>query len=742
MKLTEDILRLVEQMAEFNHECWYKERTLQGWKYGPKRDEDRKENPCLVPYKELSEEEKKFNRATALETLRNILDLGYNMMGPEGQAVTADTDAKSRVQEAINEIRKNPKLTVADLRRIWEQHSPALWAENVDIYRRSVDAALRLGEAFLAFDITAEGLLVFRNDLRLTQLQALALARTGATRRANSMLDQLRLSGHQDEETLGILARTHKDFFMMATNPEEKRKHLRISFDLYHTSYQRNHGYYSGINAATMGMMAGETQIARQTAQEVMELCERTLENLGPESDERYWLEATLAEASIILGDLTKAERHYRSATVGGGDKLAIVSRTRAQARLLLEHMTGNPNLLDHCFHLPRIVVFSGHMFDRPERAQPRFPLAAEGMVRAEVARRLQEVEAQVGFSSLACGGDLLFAEALLERGGEVNIVLPFNQRDFRKCSVDLIPGVDFGARFERVLARAATVTILSEWGDATDGAPFDYCNRAINGLALLKGKFFGMDVVPMAVWNGQPGDGAGGTHSFVEYWSSRAPMVEIIRLDQLLAKGAPAPARAATTDASAAGAVPDRGALVSKQQIKAMLFADVVGFTRLTEMQIPLFVDHFLGRVAGLMKQMPHPPVHQNTWGDAVCCVFDTVRDAGIFALQLRDLVRDTDWNQYGLPGELNIRIALHAGPVYACYDPVLGKMTYNGAHVNRTARIEPVAEEGQIYASQAFAALATAEGVAEFLCDYVGTKQLAKKYGAIPVFLVRQTG
>jgi class 3 adenylate cyclase len=124
------------------------------------------------------------------------------------------------------------------------------------------------------------------------------------------------------------------------------------------------------------------------------------------------------------------------------------------------------------------------------------------------------------------------------------------------------------------------------------------------------------------------------------------------------------------------------------------------------------------------------------------VCCVFNEVRDAGVFALKLRDLVRGADWGQFGLPNELNIRIALHAGPVYACYDPVLKKMTYNGSHVNRTARIEPVAEEGQIYASQAFAALATAEGVAEFTCDYVGTKQLAKKYGAIPVFLVRPTG
>jgi class 3 adenylate cyclase len=140
-------------------------------------------------------------------------------------------------------------------------------------------------------------------------------------------------------------------------------------------------------------------------------------------------------------------------------------------------------------------------------------------------------------------------------------------------------------------------------------------------------------------------------------------------------------------------------------------------------------------------MDQLPHPPIHKNTWGDAVCAVFDQVSDAGIFALNMRDLVRNTDWSQFGLPRDLNIRIALHAGPVFPCYDPVLKKLTFNGSHVNRTARIEPIAEEGQVYASEAFAALATADGVKEFMCDYVGTKQLAKKYGAIPVFLVRRT-
>src|SRR6185295_11662465 len=253
------------------------------------------------------------------------------------------------------------------------------------------------------------------------------------------------------------------------------------------------------------------------------------------------------------------------------------------------------------------------------------------------------------------------------------------------------------------------------------------------------------MDVVPLALWDGLVGDGRGGTHSFVEYWETRGSQVEVVRLSELLAQNlckvstTPPPPAPVVTAPPPPAPVMSQARVTSTQEIKAMLFADIVGFTKLTEVQIPDFVDQFLVRVAKLFEELKRPPIYKNTWGDAVYCVFDHVTDAGVFALKLRDLVRGTNWVEFGLPKELNIRIALHAGPVYPCYDPVINKLTFLGQHVNRTARIEPVAEEGQIYASQAFAALATAEGSNEFVCDYVGLVQLAKKYGAIPVFLVR---
>jgi class 3 adenylate cyclase len=131
-----------------------------------------------------------------------------------------------------------------------------------------------------------------------------------------------------------------------------------------------------------------------------------------------------------------------------------------------------------------------------------------------------------------------------------------------------------------------------------------------------------------------------------------------------------------------------------------------------------------------------------KNTWGDGLYFVFANVRAAGQFALDLRDRVRTTDWTTKGLPA-MNIRIGLHAGPVYACTDPVTLRANFIGPHVSRAARIEPITPPGQIYTSQAFAALAAAEGVKDFRCEYVGQTPMAKKYGTFPTYvLLRRRG
>ena len=71
--LPDELTKLVERLAEHVHDIWAENRIEQGWRWGPERDDDQLQHPCLVPYTELSEEEKHYDRESALETLRLVM---------------------------------------------------------------------------------------------------------------------------------------------------------------------------------------------------------------------------------------------------------------------------------------------------------------------------------------------------------------------------------------------------------------------------------------------------------------------------------------------------------------------------------------------------------------------------------------------------------------------------------------------------------------------------------------------
>lgn len=81
--LPDALLALTEQIAENVHDVWAVSRIKEGWTYGPMRDSVAKTTPCLVPYDELPEDEKAYDRNTALETLRLITKLGYQIVKTE-----------------------------------------------------------------------------------------------------------------------------------------------------------------------------------------------------------------------------------------------------------------------------------------------------------------------------------------------------------------------------------------------------------------------------------------------------------------------------------------------------------------------------------------------------------------------------------------------------------------------------------------------------------------------------------
>lgn len=79
VKLDRDILELCELISKNTHEVWSAGRIKDGWTYGPTRDDEKRTHPCLIPYEELSEEEKEYDRNTSLETLKLIISLGYSI---------------------------------------------------------------------------------------------------------------------------------------------------------------------------------------------------------------------------------------------------------------------------------------------------------------------------------------------------------------------------------------------------------------------------------------------------------------------------------------------------------------------------------------------------------------------------------------------------------------------------------------------------------------------------------------
>ena len=77
--LSEELEQLVEQMSKNVHDVWAETRIKQGWTYGEQRNDELKTHPCLVPYEELPEEEKEYDRNTSIGTLKLIVKLGFEI---------------------------------------------------------------------------------------------------------------------------------------------------------------------------------------------------------------------------------------------------------------------------------------------------------------------------------------------------------------------------------------------------------------------------------------------------------------------------------------------------------------------------------------------------------------------------------------------------------------------------------------------------------------------------------------
>jgi class 3 adenylate cyclase len=725
-------LELTELLSKNTHEIWAQQRISEGWKFGPQRDDIRKEHPGLVPYEELSESEKQYDRNTALGVIKVLLALGYRLEG-EGNSFP-DEREDQKLALMLKNVKESSELNLSSLLTIGRE-TIKIRTRSPDIYIVLGETILQLGEPLMAYDVIKEGLKNWENNIRLKQLLALALARSGATLTANSLLLELMETGASDQETISLLARTHKDLYLQATTPEDKQKQLELAAQRYLQAYQLHENNYPGINAATMFLLKAEETTAREIAEKIKSKCLQQLET-------DYWQLANLGEASLILRECPAAEKYYQQAVEIGKGRLGDISSTRRNAKIILNYLEGNSDRLQTWFTLPRAVVFVGHMIDQPGRKKPRFPAHLEKQVYETIRDHLLTLDAKIGYSSAACGADILFLEAILELKGEIHIVLPYEQEEFWKNSVDIIPNSNWKQRFKNLLAKANEVVVCSNHHLENSPILYEYANRVVHGLGKMRAELIDTELLHLTVWDGKPGDGIGGTASTVQMWQEWGYKPEIINLQSLISQVPVDESALNLTDINQLqihNIYPSHNEDESRE-LMAILFADVVKYSKLTEEQIPQYIKYFLGAVAEIETQLNYQPLVKNTWGDALYYVFPNVEEAGKFALDLCDLIQNTNWLEKGLPENLNLRISLHAGPVYQYINPVTKNNSYIGTHVNYAARIEPITPPGKVYSSQAFAALTCSMGVKAFTCDYVGQIPFAKGYGTFPTYHVRR--
>jgi hypothetical protein len=177
-----------------------------------------------------------------------------------------------------------------------------------------------------------------------------------------------------------------------------------------------------------------------------------------------------------------------------------------------------------------RVAAFTGHMVDAPDRASPRFPVTKVEAVRKAVAEQLERLNIKYGFSSAARGSDLLFIEELLRANGRARVFLPFPKEYFARTSV----GFGWDDRYYQVLRdNRVEVTVLSDHLllGADESAAYDRCNAEIQEAAIAYAQKTGSKPVLLTVWNGNPGEGRGGTADAVQAWKQRGYEVTMINI-------------------------------------------------------------------------------------------------------------------------------------------------------------------------------------------------------------------
>jgi class 3 adenylate cyclase len=578
---------------------------------------------------------------------------------------------------------------------------------------------LKKGDFVGVYDVAYKALEDQENaDPTLAHLAVLSLARSGATTQAEHLYRKVKGVLPPTEDNLSLEARLYKDQFLNEKDSRIKTTLGKKARDLYLKAYRINRNYYPAINAATLSLIIGDTKSCHRLAREVLKLCNQSSSIYDGDD---YYLDVTRAEANLLLGKDDEIATVLSHAYRGHSHDYGKLSTTWKQLSLICEQRGISTECIQ-AIQPPTVIAFMGQTIHGMGKS-PGIDRADEEMLRKQIRNLIKKHKIKIAFGALACGADLMIAEEVLKQDGELNVILPFSREEFKRTSVSPA-GPVWEKKFDRALERAASVYEIVE--DAYTGYDLLYeaCSLQIMGLAYLRSQTLGSQAYQVALWNGHPSASPGGTAAAMQRWEALGQKNLVIPIPEPRSKGvAPLP-------------VSSSQKIELKRHMKAMIFADVKGYSSLKEKQLPQFIAKWFHHLQQILSHHSKDILFANTWGDAIYLVMDSVSSAARVSLDLARIFSDKERAELGLPEDLGLRVATHVGPIFEGYNPLIHKKEYFGTHVTQTARLEPCTPVGSVYVTEPFAALISIEAPGVYRCEYVGNHPLPKNFGKIRMY------
>jgi hypothetical protein len=315
-------------------------------------------------------------------------------------------------------------------------------------------------------------------------LEILAMARAGAVDRAWAML----LAAGPDWEApaaLSVRGRLLKDRAQRAEGAERRRLYEEAAA-AYRRSAEVETATYPLINAASLSLLAGNPTRAASVAAEVL----ARIEAHPDEPETPYYRAATRAEALLLLDREKEARAAFAEAVALAPEAWEDHASTLRQFALILAEQGRDAAWLD-ALRPPRSLHFGGHMAFRATRPRPA--------LRRRIEEALAEEKVHFAYGALAAGADIIIAEAVLDRGAELHLILPGGAEAFAARSVDPW-GVGWRRRFDSVLARAETVRPIRPIGAEPDCAAIALADEVAMGTALMNARRLESEAVQLLV--------------------------------------------------------------------------------------------------------------------------------------------------------------------------------------------------------------------------------------------------